>query len=68
MATITKVVPSRQGFGVDVSWAFDCGHTDVLFYGGEEFARIDGYVAAKTQCLMCDNHRILEERKAAQDV
>lgn len=67
MATITNVAPAPSGFGVHVSWTFDCGHTDELFYGGEEFARLDEYVASKTECIRCENHRMVEHYRAQKD-
>lgn len=57
MATI--VGESRHGFGVNITWAFDCGHQDVLFYGGRKFADVDTYVADQTECLSCASARWL---------
>lgn len=67
MATIINVSPSHNGFGVDVSWEFACGHVDRLFYGGEEFARQDSYIASKTECISCDNHRMVESYRKQQN-
>lgn len=59
MATIVGETPN--GSCVTITWAYDCGHEDELFYGGRQFAEADEYIAAKTECLRCENARLVAE-------